>query len=161
MNILPLLLLVAGACEPNEPAPTPTQQIARKALPRYGPVRIFVNNKSFGPAHGCDGPLTGEGTIVCGPSGSAMRVGWKFVESKPEGDLYEISCTLHQDETDLVDAVSGLSHAPATTGLSRTFAYVGEAVIVFENESQRILIYPGTYVARPTIADAMRRAPGV
>lgn len=145
-------MLVVVACESDEQSPAAR---AAKARPRHASARIFVNNKALGRAHGCDGPFAAGEMMTCGPTGGALRLDWMFVESRPEGDTYEISFARQQGRS---GATGG--NLSAAISSAKLVVYVGEPLVVFEDESQVVLIYPGAIENRPTVDDATR-APGV
>lgn len=87
-----------------------------------------------------------------------MRVEWKFVESRSDGDVYQVSYAKQQVHGFTVAASD--ENLPAPVSSAMRIVYAGEPLVIFENEMQVVLIYPGKIEDRSTITDKTPRAPG-
>ncbi|GEM_PF-4509191 len=105
---------------------------------RYTNVVLLVNNHRFGATNGMtiDVGLSGEGE--CGHPGAVSKVSYRFVGSSDQGDTYELTRVFPSD-------------GATPSSASATVTYKGEAITVWEDSVQRIVLKPK---AQPTTTQA-------
>jgi hypothetical protein len=135
-----MLILLSLGCE--QPSSSPTVSTTRGhppanvvVPPLHPQVELFINNRKFGETNGCTThfqPLAEadvEHSLTCGHPGAVSKVTWRYVSTDENGDHYRFRRTFPYDGPD-----------PDTS--RKDIIYNGMEQILFEDETQRILIRP-------------------
>ncbi|MCH8986484.1 MAG: hypothetical protein IIB04_07730 [Acidobacteria bacterium] len=152
-SVLPFL----SACRESENGRSPSGELPSKSetlqkpsKPKWPSTRILVNNFTLGPTHGCDGGFSTSGRIVCGRHGKVSAVSWNFVGRSEEADIYEIERIFPLEKGSATDQPTQVG---ATTETKQVF-YKGARLVVFEDQHQRVILYPVDSDLKTGVAEA-------
>ena len=96
---------------------------------RHPATELFISNHKFGADNGCssDVPLSGQST--CGHPGHVSEVTWKFLRTDSGGDVYGFTRKYPSD-------------AAAAKTDTKEITYAGEALTLWEDDTQKIILRP-------------------
>lgn len=148
-TFLLLSLLVATGCgrpvtdssRPEKTPPRPSEgdvETTATVSPTFSPVEVFINNGKSGDSNGCTTTFTPQPksfhtemrhSLTCGHPGAVSKLEWEYVRTDDEGDRYHFERVFPYQE-------------PGQETTSKEILYTGQELLLFEDESQRIVIRP-------------------
>lgn len=146
----------ARSAQPEEAQPKPQVEATIPSL-RAQQAKIFINNYKISASYGCYSDLDTTGILTCGPEGKSSHVTWKFLYRSPDGDVYEIARTYPAIESTF--QLNHEEHVKQFTSDTKQVLFDGTTMVVFEDEDQRVILYPADVTHPPTIDDRTPRVP--
>lgn len=145
-----MLLIFVFGCE-TLTKPKPANKTAKTASqtektnsdpvrlpPKYKPVIVSMNNHKNGEGSGCTSTFTPQsnspGTKIkyglsCGQDGAVSKLSWEYLSTDEKGDHYRFERSFPHDQ-------------PNQTVTKKEVIYQGKEIIIFEDDAQRISMFP-------------------
>ena len=119
-------------------AEEPTRELEPEG-PRHASVEVFINNHRYGPTNGCTMGFSpqrshpalsnAQQTITCGHPGAVSKLLLEYLGTDEAGDRYRFERTYPAGE-------------PNAQRTEKEVVYTGEELVLFEDDTQRIVLRP-------------------